>query len=100
MLTCRFGSLLILASGLAALPSASAQWPALRLHAIFPTGGQAGATLMVSVTAGEDLDELTGLRFSHPGITAALAPTTAEGATPAPPPCCGPATPSSTVASP
>lgn len=67
--------LLVLLTGVAALPSlgARAQWPALRLHAIFPTGGQAGATLVVTVTGGEDLDELTALRFSHPGISAAPA---------------------------
>ncbi len=49
---------------------ASAQLPQTRLYALFPTGGQVGKTFDVTVTRGEDLDELDRLLFSHPGITA------------------------------
>src|SRR5436190_630264 len=49
----------------------SAQLPVARLGAIFPPGGRAGTELEAAVS-GQDLDEPAGLRFSHPGITAAL----------------------------
>lgn len=47
-----------------------AQLPQTRLQAVFPTGGRAGTEFDVKVTSGADLDELAGLTFSHPGITA------------------------------
>jgi len=49
---------------------ASAQLPSPRLTAIFPPGGQAGATVDVTLSSGADLDEAGQLLFSHPGITA------------------------------
>jgi hypothetical protein len=50
--------------------SALAQLPQTRVQAIFPLGGQAGSTCEVTVTVGVDLENLTGLRFDHPGIVA------------------------------
>lgn len=50
--------------------TASAQLPQVRIYAIFPQGAQAGQSVDVAVTNGVDLDELTGMSFSHPGITA------------------------------
>jgi hypothetical protein len=47
-----------------------AQLPQTRLHAVYPAGCQAGQTVDVRLTAGEDLEEISGLLFSHPGITA------------------------------
>lgn len=52
--------------------SATGQWPAARLHSLFPTGGAAGSTVQVQINGGEDLEEVTALRFSHPGLTAVL----------------------------
>jgi hypothetical protein len=46
-----------------------AQLPAARLNSIFPPGGQSGTTVECTV-AGQDLDGLSGLYFSRPGITA------------------------------
>jgi multidrug efflux pump subunit AcrA (membrane-fusion protein) len=46
------------------------QLPQARLYAVFPLGGQAGTAVDVSPTNAADLEELTELRFSHPGITA------------------------------
>lgn len=51
--------------------TASAQLPQARLYSVFPPGVQVGSTVDVTVTGGEDIDELSGLHFSHPGITAA-----------------------------
>ena len=53
------------------LPSgpAAAQLPAARLDAILPAGGPAG-TMFTMTLHGVDLDDLTELRFSHPGISA------------------------------
>ena len=48
---------------------AVAQLPHARLNWIYPAGGKAGASVEVSV-GGTDLDNATGLYFSHPGITA------------------------------
>jgi len=49
-----------------------AQLPQARITAVFPPGAQAGQTLDVQVLNGTDLDELTALHFSHPGIKATL----------------------------
>ena len=55
---------------LAAAPNALlAQLPAARLSAVCPSGGKSGTTFDVTI-AGSDLDEVTKLHFSHPGITA------------------------------
>lgn len=50
---------------------ASAQLPNTRLFAIFPTGGQAGTTVELTITNGQELEEIQRLLFSHPGIVAA-----------------------------
>ncbi|MEX2140708.1 MAG: hypothetical protein WD894_15710 [Pirellulales bacterium] len=54
--------------------------PVAQLTSIFPFGAKPGGTLEVAL-AGADLDELTGLHFSHPGITAKskLAPSPIPG---------------------
>src|ERR1700733_5426034 len=43
--------------------------PAIRLDTVFPPGGKAGSEVKVTI-AGADLEEVDGLHFSHPGITA------------------------------
>lgn len=48
---------------------AVAQLPQARLYALHPAGAQAGQSVSVTVSAGEDLDEGRVLLFSHPGIT-------------------------------
>ncbi len=56
--------------------------PVAQLTSIFPFGGKIGASVDVTL-AGPDLDDLTGLHFSHPGITAqprSSQPTAAEPA--------------------
>ncbi|MHC4878017.1 MAG: hypothetical protein ACYTGL_16300 [Planctomycetota bacterium] len=50
--------------------SALAQLPQTRLYALFPPGAQAGQSIDVTVTNGADLDEISGMRFSHAGIKA------------------------------
>ena len=50
--------------------AASGQLPQTRLYAIFPPGAQAGSTVDVQVNNGADIDELTRMIFSHPGIRA------------------------------
>lgn len=50
-------------------PRACAQLPAARLDAIHPAGAAPGSTVDVAIQ-GADLDDVTGLLFSHPGITA------------------------------
>ena len=51
-------------------PLSHAQLPSTRLFAVFPTGGQAGATIDVAMTNGQELEEIQRLVFNHPGITA------------------------------
>ena len=46
-----------------------ADLPAIRLTSVFPPGARAGTTVDVTVT-GADLDDLSDLRFSHPGVFA------------------------------
>ena len=48
----------------------SAQYPTAQLTSLFPFGGQVGTTVEVTA-AGTDLDDVTELTFSHPGIKAA-----------------------------
>ncbi len=43
------------------------QWPVPRLTALTPTGGKTGTTVEV-IFAGADVEQPTGLLFSHPGI--------------------------------
>ncbi len=61
--------------------TASAQLPQCRLHAVFPPGAQAGTEVDVTVTAGQDLDDLTTLQFNHPGLTATQKTTEVAGQT-------------------
>ena len=49
---------------------AFAQLPQARLNAVFPTGGQRGTSIDVTLAGGVDLDEASYLYISHPGITA------------------------------
>ena len=56
--------------------AALAQLPQTRLYAVFPPGGQAGTSTEITITRGDDLEDVQQLRFSHPGITAAPKTTT------------------------
>ncbi len=47
---------------------ATAQMPTTMLSSVFPPSGQAGSEIEVQIT-GENLDEVSKLEFSHPGIT-------------------------------
>lgn len=55
--------------GLALVSLAEAQMPTTMLSSVFPPSGQVGTDVEVQI-AGENLDEVSGLQFSHPGITA------------------------------
>src|SRR4051812_28846656 len=59
--------------------SAQAQLPQTRLYAVFPPGIQIGATTEVTVTGGEDIDELKALHFTHPGLSAVQKMQTVDG---------------------
>src|SRR6267142_2019910 len=48
-----------------------AQLPQARLSSVIPPGGKIGTDVEITAS-GADLDEASGLRFSHPGITAQL----------------------------
>jgi hypothetical protein len=43
--------------------------PAIQLNMVYPPGGKAGSDLEVGIT-GAELEEISAMRFSHPGITA------------------------------
>jgi hypothetical protein len=61
-----------LALGFLALAApANGQMPSARLNSIFPCGGRQGTTIQCTI-AGADLDGVSGLDFSHPGLTAKL----------------------------
>ena len=49
---------------------AQAQLPQPRLYSVFPAGVQAGQTVEVTITGGDDLEEITSLVFDQPGLTA------------------------------
>jgi hypothetical protein len=70
-------ALMLKALGLSLLVSlasnAIAQLPVARLHHIYPAGGMAGSNVEATVT-GSDLDGISGLRFSHPGLRATSHP--------------------------
>lgn len=62
--------------GLLALPALAQQppqnvLPQPRISGVMPLGAKAGTSVEVTVS-GTDLDDPTGLRFSHPGMTAEL----------------------------
>lgn len=65
-------SLALLVSWAADATTATAQFLPCQLHALSRSGGQIGTTFDLSVTAGDKLDEVDALYFSHPGITAKL----------------------------
>jgi hypothetical protein len=62
---------IVIAWGCVALLATSgrAEFPRPQLNAIQPPGGQRGTAFEVTLV-GVDLDDLSGLRFSHPGIVA------------------------------
>ena len=62
-------TLLLALGGMLVASPALAQIPHARLSWVYPTGDKVGTSVDVSV-GGTDLDDLTGLHFSHPGITA------------------------------
>ncbi len=64
--TIRFATLIV--AFLASSTGLFAQLPATRLDGIFPAGAAPGATLEVTI-AGDDLDDVDRLVFSHEGIT-------------------------------
>ena len=64
------GMLVGLASFLAT-PLLAVEMPSIRLDTVFPPGGKAGTEVEVTITGG-DLEELDGIAFSQPGITAKL----------------------------
>jgi hypothetical protein len=51
--------------------------PSARLFTVMPMGGKIGTTVEVTV-GGADLDEVTGLYFSHPGLKAERVPDAAK----------------------
>jgi hypothetical protein len=57
-----------LISPLVLVASVAAQLPMARLGSVFPPGAKQGGTADVTIL-GTDLDGVTALRFSHPGIT-------------------------------
>lgn len=58
-----------------------AQLPATRLSAIAPAGGKQGSDFELTVISGADLEGVSRLQFSHPGITAVQKTAVAEGQT-------------------
>lgn len=54
---------------LAAMPALGQSLPVARLFSVFPPGGQQGATVQVDL-GGIDLEKVSALHFSTPGITA------------------------------
>jgi len=57
----------LLAAALSLANDAFAQLPQARLNAVFPTGGQRGTSVDVTLAGGVDLDEASQLYISHPG---------------------------------
>lgn len=64
---------MLLAGWLTGTVAVHAQLPTPTLTWVFPAGGQAGTTNLITV-AGTDLDDPTGLLFSYPGVTGAPVP--------------------------
>ena len=63
---CAFAYLLV------ACAACSAQMPVIELSAVSPNVGKAGTELDFRVASGQRIDEVTAMRFSHPGIVATL----------------------------
>lgn len=69
----RIRTLTLATAGLLTLSaSLSAQLPQAKLRSIYPPSGQPGATFEFKLTSGDDLEEITALHFTHPGITGKL----------------------------
>jgi hypothetical protein len=66
------------------VPPAFAQLPITQLTSIFPPGGKQGTAVEVTV-AGNDMDDVGQLIFSHNGLTAAAKMTAASALAPAQP---------------
>ncbi|MBM4077323.1 MAG: hypothetical protein FJ267_16960, partial [Planctomycetes bacterium] len=49
---------------------ATAQLPSTKLFSIFPAGGRVGSTVELTLTGGQELEDIDRLMFTHPGITA------------------------------
>ncbi len=49
---------------------AQAQLPQPRLYSVYPAGVQAGQAVEITITGGDDLEEISSLLFDHPGLTA------------------------------
>ncbi|MCA9083852.1 MAG: hypothetical protein KDA81_07340 [Planctomycetaceae bacterium] len=62
--------LLCLTAVLVSTPLAMAQLPQIRLSSVFPAGAAQGSTVDVTVSGGTDLDEVSELLLSHPGLKA------------------------------
>jgi hypothetical protein len=69
----------LLAAAMIQSNEAIAQLPQARLNAVFPTGGQRGTSVDVTLAGGVDLDEASVLYISHPGITAVQKTQTVDG---------------------
>ena len=63
--------LLVSSAALAQQPQVLLPQP--RVNSALPPGAKAGTTVEVTVT-GTDIDDATGLQFSHPGLRAELVP--------------------------
>lgn len=61
----------LLLGAVVAVHAQQAALPQPRINSIFPLGGRTGASFELTIN-GTDLDEVTGLLFSHPGIKAEL----------------------------
>jgi hypothetical protein len=71
MTTCRFlVSLIAFLCLFTATASGQQALPRPTMLAIYPAGGKAGESFDVQITENFELEEATGLIFSHPGITA------------------------------
>lgn len=66
-----FVGFLTLAISLMTAAPAQAQLPQTRLYSLFPPGGKLGSTTEVTLTSGDDLEEINALLFNHAGIHAA-----------------------------
>lgn len=65
----RYHSVLAVLHVIIAVSVAAAQLPETHLGSIYPTGAQAGQSVMLEIS-GVDLDGVNQLEFSHPGISA------------------------------
>ena len=70
--SCRLPRLCLAMAFCCLVPSAArAQLPQTRIFSVFPLGGQAGQSFDLTLTSGTDLEDVSRLLFTHPGITAA-----------------------------